>query len=57
MATLAPQSGPLAKVPIEDLRTSTCVGARRFALMLCANMDIVSGPGRASAIPRSRKAG
>ena len=43
--------GPLGQVPIDDLRTSTCVGARRFALMLCANMDIVSGPAAVPAVP------
>lgn len=30
--------------PIDDLRTSACVAAGPFALVLCANLDIISGP-------------
>ncbi len=36
--------GPLGRAPIDDVVTSTCLGARRFALIVCANLDIASGP-------------
>ena len=40
--------GPLGQTPIDDLRSSACVAAGRFALIVCANLDLTSGP---SAIP------
>jgi hypothetical protein len=43
--------GPLGQTPIDDLRTSACVAARRFALILCANLDITSGPAAIPATP------
>jgi hypothetical protein len=38
------QQGPLGRAPIDDLRASACVAARRFALILCADLDMTSGP-------------
>jgi hypothetical protein len=43
--------GPLGATPIDDLGTSTCVAAGRFALVVCANLDITSGPAAVPAIP------
>jgi hypothetical protein len=43
--------GPLGQTPIDDLRTSACLAARRFALILCANLDITSGPAAIPATP------
>jgi hypothetical protein len=43
--------GPLGQAPIDDLRTSACVAAGRFALMLCANLDIASGPAAVPSTP------
>jgi hypothetical protein len=37
--------------PIDDVRASACVATGRFALVLCANLDIVSGPVPISAHP------
>jgi hypothetical protein len=36
--------GPLGRAPIDDLRASACVAARRSAVMVCANLDLTSGP-------------
>jgi hypothetical protein len=38
--------------PADDVRTSACLGgAGRVALVLCANLDITSGPARVSVGP------
>jgi hypothetical protein len=34
----------LGQAPIDDLRGSACVAARRSVLMVCANLDLTSGP-------------
>jgi hypothetical protein len=34
---------PLGHAPVDDLRTSACVAMGRFALLLCANLDMISG--------------
>ena len=43
--------GPLGQTPLDNLRTSACVAAKRFALILCANQDITSGPAAVPAVP------
>jgi hypothetical protein len=40
---------PLGRDPVDDLRSSACVAMGRFALLVCANLDIVSGP---AVVPR-----
>jgi hypothetical protein len=37
--------------PIDDVRASACVATGRFVLVLCANLDMVSGPAPLSAGP------
>jgi len=37
-------SGPLGHAPIDDVRTSACIAAGRFALLMCANLELTSGP-------------
>lgn len=39
----------LGQAPIDDLRASACVAARRFVLMVCANLDMTSGPAAVTA--------
>jgi hypothetical protein len=48
--------GPLGQAPIDDLRTSACVAAGRFALILCANLDLTSGPAAIPVVPALFKA-
>jgi hypothetical protein len=43
--------GTLGHTPIDDVRTSACLAARRFALILCANLDITSGPAAIPSVP------
>ncbi len=42
---------PLGQTPIDDLRTSACVALGRLVLILCANLDITSGPAAVPAVP------
>jgi hypothetical protein len=43
--------GPFGTAPIDEVRASGCMATGRFALILCANFDIVSGPAAVAGHP------
>jgi hypothetical protein len=43
--------GALGRAPLDDLRASICVAGGRLALMVCANVEVTSGPAAVPAAP------
>jgi hypothetical protein len=43
--------GPLGRAPIDDVVTSACLATGRFALIVCGNLDIASGPAAVPGAP------